>query len=210
MTEINPNDQVDTPYPVAYTCVSTLIPLIYSRRAQMKTRLNEPVKLLDVGAGSGVWGQAAKDFANNRGYRRLVVHGVERDPKFSPHPAYNEWIVDDFLNTTLSGYDLVYGNPPFSLAEACAWTALYRIGERRALVRSEGYVGMLLRLGFLGSYRRQELFTDYPLQAVHVLVPRVSFRSSGATDYSEYALFQWSSHTRQGSGMANLDWIVWR
>lgn len=65
-------------------------------------------------------------------------------------------------------FDVICGNPPFSLAEAHL-----RLGF--SMLRERGVVGFLLRLGFLASKGRAKFFAAWPPKHVYVLSNRPSF-----------------------------------
>jgi hypothetical protein len=77
--------------------------------------------------------------------------------------------------------DLVFTNPPFSLAQefiehalACAPTVI-----------------MLLRINFLGSQKRYDFWQQFPPDGLFILSKRPSFTGKG-TDSIDYAWFVWS------------------
>jgi len=84
-------------------------------------------------------------------------------------------------------YDIICGNPPFSLAEKFVVTSL-------ELVSPLGVVCLLLRLGFWASQKRFDFYENYPPAKTIVLAERPSFYSDtgmGKTDGTEYAFFLW-------------------
>jgi hypothetical protein len=96
-------------------------------------------------------------------------------------------VIGDFLSESLptKHYDVIFTNPPFSLAmkfvEKCLATA--------------DHVVMLLRLGFLGSARRANFFRQHPPD-IYLLPDRPSFLKSGKTDNSYYAWCVWRRRSR--------------
>lgn len=96
-------------------------------------------------------------------------------------------VFGDFLSTSppTKHYDVIFTNPPFSLAmkfiEKCLVTA--------------DHVVMLLRLGFLGSARRAAFFRQHPPD-IYLLPERPSFTENGKTDNSYYAWFIWRPGNR--------------
>ena len=91
-------------------------------------------------------------------------------------------VIGDFLSTSPpeKHYDVIFTNPPFSLAmkfvEKCLATA--------------DHVAMLLRLGFLGSADRADFFREHPPD-IYLLPDRPSFTDDGKNDNSYYAWFIW-------------------
>ncbi len=134
-------------------------------RAECRPRLYEAMMGLESGhlAGSGVGFEHALP-----SIRRQVYIG-----RF-----------EDFLIRPKGGYDLVVGNPPFSLAETHLRHALYLVGQ-------DGMVAFLLGVTFRSSMGRRALFRDarWGLWRKYLLEERPSFSGDGATDATEYALF---------------------
>ena len=105
----------------------------------------------------------------------------------SPIPYANKRYALDFLKM-LKGdadYDLIFTNPPYSLAEEIITHALE--------TWSKATVVMLLRLNFLGSQKRKPFWDKYPVSELYVLSKRPSFTGKG-TDATEYAWFVWRPH----------------
>jgi hypothetical protein len=105
-------------------------------------------------------------------------------------------VIGDFLSTSppRKPYDVIFTNPPFSLAmkfvEKCLATA--------------DHVVMLLRLGFLGSARRANFFRQHPPD-IYLLPDRPSFLKSGKTDNSYYAWCVWRRRSRTKGAFMVLD-----
>jgi hypothetical protein len=201
------NDFYETPYEL---CVAALTRL---RRDETKEGevggLNAmfgthswAVMGVDAGCGKGVWGKAfSKVFWENN-------FSIGVDPFVKPEEnIYAGYLEDDFLTSTRigGGQQLVYGNPPYSLAEEFV---------RRGLeLASGGYVFFLLRLAFLESKKRfVGLFAEYPPKRVYVLSRRPSFFSSDpegnkkTTDAVSYAMFLFQNGWH---GKTELSWLYW-
>ncbi len=104
-----------------------------------------------------------------------------------PIPYVNKRYTLDFLKM-LKGdvnYDLIFTNPPYSLAEEIITHALE--------TWSKATVVMLLRLNFLGSQKRKPFWDKHPVNEIYVLSKRPSFMGKG-TDATEYAWFVWRPH----------------
>lgn len=86
-------------------------------------------------------------------------------------------------------YDLVITNPPYVHAEAFVRYGLEKLAPG-------GRLALLLRLGFLGSLQRRELWQQSMAETIWVLSERPSFRN-GTTDFSEYAWFVWKQGSRR-------------
>lgn len=146
-------------------------------------------RILDLGAGPGVWGQAVRVRWPN-----AFIHGVElRD---IPNPgSYDLWSRIDMRSWAAvyacPTFDLVLGNPPYSLDEEAV-----RIGLDR--VCSGGHVMMLLPITFLTSQsRRDGLYAEYPLRYYAQFSQRISWNGSGKTPPRDHALYVWQKGVRQ-------------
>lgn len=140
-------------------------------------------RILDLGAGEGVWGQVAREY-----WPAAFIHGVEL--RALPKPAdYNIWSNVDMRswsnNYDCKPFDLVVGNPPYSLAEEAV-----RIGLQH--VCPGGMVMLLLPLTFLASQsRRDGLYREYPLTYFAQFSQRISWTGNGKTPPRDHALFCW-------------------
>jgi hypothetical protein len=76
--------------------------------------------------------------------------------------------------------DLIFTNPPFSIAQEFIEHSLQLADT----------VFMLLRLNYLASIKRYEWWSKNPPSALYVLSKRPSFTGSG-TDATDYAWFVW-------------------
>lgn len=145
---------------------------------------SEPL-ILDPGAGSGVWGGSARNL-----WPGAWIEGVEIRALPPPdNGSYDNWLPDsDFLRVqddVMGKYDLVMGNPPYSLAEEFIRRAMH-------LTKDGGFVQFLLRLPFLeGKKRRQGLWRDFPLYQLQICSERPSFTGDHKTDATAYAVFTW-------------------
>jgi hypothetical protein len=159
--------------------------------------------VLDPGAGNGVWGKALMNWYVGAEILPEIV-GVESQEIKKPS-CYDAWVTDDYLHYQDGGdYELVIGNPPYSLAEEF-------VRKSFELLTDDGYVYFLLRLAFLESKKRYfGLFNEFPLKRVYVLSRRPSFFSSvgnrKTTDALSYAMFLWQ---KGWQGQTELDWLYW-
>jgi hypothetical protein len=108
-----------------------------------------------------------------------------------PDPAYDGWVVGDFLKMTSylpngEGLDLVIGNPPYSLAEPFVRKAM-------SMLKNDGHLLMLMRVEFLASQGRANgLFKEFPPFNVYVCSRRISFQTDGKTAaHQEYVMVEW-------------------
>jgi hypothetical protein len=154
-----------------------------------------PQNILDPGAGSGVWGQAARCV-----YPDALITGIELRP-VQRHPAYNFWFTGDFrlLADDEPCFDLVIGNPPYKFSEAFVRSSLM-------MLNPDGYMVLLLPLQFLaGQARGKGLWRKYPPVKVVVCSNRPSFTGDGKTDATEYAFFIWRKGWR---GSPSIEWSI--
>lgn len=218
--EMRPRDSADfypTPLATAYAALK-LLPKEYT-----------PLHILDPGAGSGIWGLAAR---RRWGYSRIT--GVELR-NIPAHSEYSHWFQGSLLSLPSPRVPV----PPFRDAKAeqrayeqyrfdlwayqqAVWTwprVLYDcvIGNppykyAEAFVRLSlehtvegGYVVFLLRLAFLeGQERGAGLWKEYPPKQVAVCSQRPSFTGDGKTDATAYAVFVWQ---KGYSGSTSLTWL---
>lgn len=189
----------------AHDFYPTPVPLIEAALTQFRTFTSgfTPDRVLDPGAGTGVWGVAAR-----KHWRDAWIAGVEL--REQPRPdAYDHWLTGDFLAsaTQLPSVDLVIGNPPYRHAEKfvrAAWD----------VASPNGYMLLLLRLAFLeGQARARGLWRELQPLAVWVCAARPSFiaegEKAGRTDSTAYAVFVWQKGL-PGIYAPTLGWLNWK
>lgn len=144
-----------------------------------------PEYILDPGAGDGIWGIHAR---NKWPKSKLVWHDIVEYPnRFNGYDYYERY---DYLDPSYkynSGYDLIMGNPPYSLSEEF-------IEKSLELLKPDGYLMFLLRLTFLasqGRYKRLYSSGKMPYQVI-ISSRRPSFTKDGKTDADDYGIFIWS------------------
>ena len=143
------------------------------------------ITILDPGAGDGRWGRWAREYFEPY-YDEIYVVGVELRPDEPPHPAYNEWHTCDYLTwQDERKFDLVLGNPPFSLSESFIRLSYARLHDFNSLL-------FLLPLEFLcGDDRYNALHAEMPFYKVYAIALRPSFSEDGGTGGTNYAAFHW-------------------
>lgn len=153
-------------------------------------------RILDPGAGDGVWGACAQCLWSPR-----EVVGVELREVARPE-GYDRWLVGDFLTlNTLSlvgggDFDLVIGNPPYKHAEAFVRRSL-------DLVREGGFVSFLFYLTFLESRRRGNgLFSEFPPYLVSVCKERPPFTGKSNPNAACYVTWM-----KGFTGKTELEWV---
>lgn len=182
-------DFYETPYDLCYKYLSDHV---FSTNYQ-------PL-ILDAGAGNGIWGKAAKAIAP-----RCTIVGIDIERRVPTYVTeYDDWITGDYLDLdSHEKFDIIIGNPPYSLAERFVRKSLY-------LMKDVGSVHFLLPLAFLGSMKRSKgFFQDYPPSIVRVSSRRPSFFSVGGkktTDAIEYAMYKWIGDS---SEYPSIRWFNW-
>lgn len=162
--------------------------------------------VLDPGAGTGVWGQAAL-----RAWPDAYISGIEL--REMDHPAgFSTWLdCADFCEFARRAhgyhltYDLICGNPPFRLAAEFVRASV-------PLLAHNGVLAFLLRLDYLGSIKRGPFWEQHPPCAVYTVVPRPQFSRGkvGRSDSGEYGIFLWRSRSHAEWGKpARMGWLKW-
>ena len=156
--------------------------------------LNKPTCILDIGAGAGVFGQAARELWTGVTITGIELRAVTR-PKW-----YDFWYLGSLFDfDSPPAFDLVMGNLPYKYAEQGV-----RIGV--GWLEQGGVMQNLLRLAFLeGQARGAGFYRELPPYRVNVCSARPSFTGNGKTDATAYANFYW----RKGwQGETALGWTM--
>jgi len=160
-----------------------------------------PDRILDPGAGDGIWGKAL-------GVRKGILTGVELRDIDKPCLEYDVWFKNsDYLEDEkfgfpfYLGFDLIIGNPPYSLAKEFILRSL-------KLLRKDGYLLFLLKLQILESKDRYDTFYSNGLNPKEVWVSarRISFTGDGKTNADAHCLCLWQEGW---SGDTTLKWLDW-
>ena len=219
----DPNEHYPTPLDLCQAALKQCLPGVYLRQ--------NGLRILDPGAGVGVWGEAARSL-----WPGAEIYGVELRP-VKCNPAYTEWRIGNYMTMTVEygqKFDLIIGNPPYGdlweqeqsrlKREAHARGEVYvrpprpadqPMADAKAFIRKSlselrdgGHLLYLLRLAFLeGQDRGKGLWSDFPPYSVHALSRRPSFTGNGKTDATAYAVYVWEKGYRPAHYWGGwLDW----
>lgn len=164
------------------TPIEAVIPLVQEIRDRWG-KVSEPV-ILDPGAGTGNITRATRTV-----WPKAHIVAVEINPEHEAalHDAgASEVVIGDYLTTPLDGgFDLIIGNPPFSLA-------VEFIDRSREHLNLLGIMSMLLQFNFVGGELRVDWWKARPQQAQRTLAPRPSFSGDvKGNDSVDYAWHIW-------------------
>lgn len=172
-------------------------------KSALATIERAPERVLDPGAGTGVWGMMARER-----WPDASISAYEIREDATPSLDYDHWIQGDFLMSKPQPmFDLVIGNPPFSYAEAF-------VRHSYEWLRDGGQILFLLRLAFLESQERISFWREIPLKWLYYCAKRPSFyhkryfpKKGRKTDGTAYAVFHWAKSWRRMTW--NGDVLLW-
>lgn len=183
-----PADAYQTPPELCEALVSRLVPTADVRAA---SHPGEPVRILEPSSGMGNFVRALRGE-----FPKAHVVSVDPNQKYPGPDEHHAMRFEDF--TPNEPFDIICGNPPFSLAEAHVRRAL-------TMLAPNGVLGFLLRLSFLEAKKRQALWRDHPVEMIYALSERPSF-AFGSTDSSAYAFFMWRQGYSESTELKVLSW----
>jgi hypothetical protein len=160
------------------------------------------LRILDPGAGSGIWGQAVKEL-----YPHAELHGTElRD--VPPPPHYDHWHIGKYelLPDTVGKFDLIVGNPPYYVLEDF-------MDKSFELLHDYGMLSFLLPASFSESKKRYLKYfskQDYykPTMIINS-VRRISFTGDGKSNATAYAQYTWVKHEKINGDPVPTYWLDW-
>lgn len=200
-----PNDFYQTPNEVVENAFRIL--------EEISGKTYHTSNILDVGAGTGVWGQTAR----TRLGKDARIDGVEIDPAMQDTTqSYTNWINQDLRDKITTGilYDLIMGNPPYGVTNGKTDRKLVEkiVANSYEKLHDDGWMMMLLKLPFLeGVTRMQKLFKlNLRPKYVFVSAARISWRKAThgkKTNTVSYALFYW--HKNLVVDNTQLGWFNW-
>lgn len=138
--------------------------------------------ILEPSAGNGNIITALR----NKGYTNIIdAIEIRAEEKNNLQTIANNVYINDFLDDSLilNKYDVIIGNPPFSLAQEF-------IDKSLKLLKPNGKLIFLLRTSFLESEKRFKWWSDKLPTRLYVLHKRPSFTGKG-TDATSYSWFIW-------------------
>ncbi|HLF28185.1 MAG TPA: hypothetical protein VJG32_17785 [Anaerolineae bacterium] len=160
--------------------------------------ISSPALVLDPGAGTGVWGKAARER-----WPKALIMGVDLY-RARPDTIYDDWFRCSYTTFERRYFrddrpDLIIGNPPYSLAQSFIEASL-------RLLAPGGLLSFLLRINLLAGQCREDFWKQRPLSRLVTCIERPSF-NGGGSDATEYALFVWSDRLLDGP---KIEWLSWR
>jgi predicted TPR repeat methyltransferase len=155
-------------------------------------------KVLDPGCGTGVWGKAIR-----KQYPLAIIEGVDIKLPDIDLSCYNGLVQRDYLDLIYGReFDLIIGNPPYSLAEDF-------LDKSFELITNGGFIAFLLRSAFAESRKRYDRFFSvlkHP-KYIYQSVSRVSFTGDGKSDNTAYSFFIWEDGF---VGETTFKWLDWK
>jgi len=161
-----------------------------------------PKYLLDVGAGTGIWGQSVKKFFPN-----AAIDGVEIQD-FPKPEGYRYWYYCNFLDVNQK-YEFVIGNPPFAQQGNKKDQYLSTKFMRHALDLSFHYVAFLYTVNTLaGVDRMQKVYKHHRPETIYVFSKRQSFNDYTKTQNTyDHILIVFNKFN---TASTNLKWFDFR
>ena len=123
-------------------------------------------------------------------YHNLNITALEirSEEKENLNKLTDNVIIDDFIHSEIKNkYDIIIGNPPYSLA-------IEFVKKSLELLNDDGILIFLLRTAFLESKARYKFWQENPLTGLLTLSKRPSFTGKG-TDATSYSWFIWDKST---------------
>lgn len=148
--------------------------------------------ILEPAVGGGHIAKVLKSY----GYKVQGMDIVDR--------GYKETIIKDFLSSTKDDLKFspdIITNPPYSKAAEFVKHAL-------DISMDSTKVAMLLKIQFLESKKRYELFKKYPPKRIYVFVSRINCGKNGVFGKESSAVcYAWFIWEKGYGGLPKIDWI---
>jgi hypothetical protein len=156
----------------------------------------DPASVLEPTCGAGTWLPGIR-----RTWPAAHLHAVERHPALAGYARGRGFSVEtqDVFRAELRTYDLIVGNPPFSVADDLIPLLLGRLNPG-------GVLAFLLRLNFFeGGARYEKLWRIFPAAAAYPLPDRPGFTEDGGTDGTGYMMCCWQQGYEGPTVLSHLD-----
>lgn len=138
-------------------------------------------RILEPSAGNG---QIVKVLREGGYDNRIDAVELRPEERGAPEALADNVTIGSFFDYEPDcGYDVIIGNPPYSLA-------LDFINKSLELPHPGGLLIFLLRTNFLESEKRFKWWQEHPLSGLYTLHKRPSFTGRG-TDATSYSWFVW-------------------
>lgn len=142
-------------------------------------------KVLEPSAGNG---NISKIIKEKYPKKELTSMEIREEEYNNLTQVSDKVIIGNFLENEIKyKYDIVIGNPPYSLAKEFVEKCIDSLND-------EGVLIFLLRTAFLESKSRYEFWQRNPLSGLYTLSKRPSFTGHG-TDATSYSWFIWDKST---------------
>lgn len=137
--------------------------------------------ILEPSAGTGNIIKALNTYYKDR---KIEACEIRQEEELGLKEISDEVIIGNFLELDIDKkYDVIIGNPPYSLAREFVEKSLN-------CLKDDGVLIFLLRTAFLESKSRYEFWQKNPLSGLYTLSKRPSFTGKG-TDATSYSWFVW-------------------
>lgn len=170
-----------TPQPLANAICQRLVELI-----------PRPRRIMDPGCGPGAFMRAA-----SLAWPGSEIFGIDIEQQHDdvgsvmPGCRYTGGYLTTPAETYGGPFDLIVGNPPYSIAVEFINQSLSLLRPRAFLING-GYLAFLLRLAFLGSQKRANtLWASAGFRWLIPIAERPSFTADGGSERMEYGVFVW-------------------
>lgn len=146
-------------------------------------------KLLKVESFTNVWEPACGGGHLSNVLKKYNIHSLSSDVI---DRGYKDTQIIDFLDTQMKWSGDILTNPPFAKSTEFVYKAM-------ELLQNESKLALLLRIQFLESVKRHELFKKYQPYAVYVFSRNIRCAKNGDFDNatgnaSTYAWFVWKNN----------------
>lgn len=147
-------------------------------------------KILEPSVGNGSIVKAIRQ-RERESNRHIIGIEIRQEEEIGLKQICDEVYIDNFLTwKSNSTYDVIIGNPPYSLAKEFIEKCFEISNENTTII-------MLLRTAFLESKKRYDFWQRNPVNGLYVLSQRPSFLGNGKSDATSYSWFIWNNSNNQ-------------